>query len=132
MGIESRRGAFHSLPLLTRLSIARSTSSYRKKNYQVSTSTLSFLFFFLFFSQLKLCAASFVPMPSGRNYWCTRLNCAIGCATYIVCLSIFGRVTTNEPRTRATREKNCDRNVHTVELRGESRAIVTLRDRARA
>jgi hypothetical protein len=26
MGIESRRGAFHSLPLLTRLSIARSTS----------------------------------------------------------------------------------------------------------
>lgn len=86
---------------------------------------------FFSFSQLDLDSVSFVTMASGRTYWCTLLNCTIGCATYIVCLSIFGRVTINEPRTRATRKKIA-RNVHTVELRGESRAIVTLGNRARA
>lgn len=41
MGIESRRGAFHSFPLLTRLSIARSTSGKKKKRDQHSSQKVS-------------------------------------------------------------------------------------------
>lgn len=108
MGMESRRGAFHSFPLLTRLSIARSTSANKQS---------AFIPFFSHFT-LPVFTTSLALGVLEALRWPRPRSDPNG---------IF--VVSTERRNELFREKKA---MHTVKLSGKGRTILALGNRTRA